>query len=164
MCECIKGYAISYVYHVRRNPHINIFVTWTPIRDTLPEHTFTWTPTWLYETHKILTRRRNRLGIICKRTSLPFRHTCIRLCYKCMYLTYRYHCEGPHTLILLSSVCAFILVIIAEYYKKYPPEISSLTSPIIFRISKKPEYMWKPCSSRSFKQNFIKIGRETKKL
>ena len=41
---------------------------------------------------------REKRGALLENNKPPFWHTCIRLWYKCMYLTYCYHCEGPHTL------------------------------------------------------------------
>ena len=39
-----------------------------------------------------------------------------------MHVTYRYHCEEPLTLYYNHRHALFIIVIMAEYYKKYTPK------------------------------------------
>ena len=76
-----------------------------------------------------------------------------------MHLPYCYHREGPHTL-YYNDRHAFLFLSLSLNMIKMHSKFSSLTPPMIFWISKKPEYVWKPYSSKSFKQNFIKIGRK----
>ena len=55
-----------------------------------------------------------------------------------MHVTYRYHCEGPHTLYYNHRHARLFLSLSLniEYYKKMHLKVSNLTPPMIFRIFK----------------------------